>query len=241
MFEGRQGLSCARNRAVQEAAGEWIWFVDDDVYFSTGWWEGVGEGLGLFPDAAVIAGRVVPAFDGPRPAWLPSSALPYYGLTAFGDEPRLLEPMEYPVGANVAFRKSVFDEIGPFRADLGRIGDGLLSSEETEVVDRLWARGRGIGYAPRAELRHRVSAERTTMSWLRRRAYWGGISYVLTDGVSSGSSRARLIGRAAQGAWRIARGVLTGGLERDDQLVYARELGTVRQYLAEALRVRAVS
>jgi hypothetical protein len=107
----------------------------------------------------------------------------------------------------------VLDEIGPFRADLGRIGDGLLSSEETEVVDRLWARSHLVAYAPRAEVRHRVTAERTTMSWLRRRAYWGGVSYVLTDDVSNGSSRAeigrtgraRCVAHRARGAHRGSR------------------------------------
>ena len=33
IFEGKQGVSPARNRAVKEATGHWIWYVDDDVYF----------------------------------------------------------------------------------------------------------------------------------------------------------------------------------------------------------------
>jgi glycosyltransferase involved in cell wall biosynthesis len=239
VLENDQGLSRARNRAVREAAGDWIWFVDDDVYFSTGWWTGVVEALNLFPDAAVLAGRVVPVFDAPRPAWLPSSALPYYGLTALGDEPRLLEATEYPVGANVAFRKSVFDGVGEFRPDLGRIGDTLLSSEETDLVDRIRARDHAVAYAPRAEVQHRVGAERLTMSWLRRRAYWGGISYVLTDGASYGSGRMRLVRQAARRAWNVTRGVLAMNVNGDDQLEYARLLGAARQYLVQALRGQA--
>ena len=173
VFEKKQGLSRARNRAVKEANGEWIWYVDDDVYFSEHWLEQALEGIRIFADASVLAGQVVPSFEAPRPEWLPDSLLPYYGLTTFGDRSRWLLLSEYPVGANVGFRKSIFAEVGLFKPSLGRIANSLLSCEETEVVTRLHNAGHKVGYVAGAEVRHRVVPHRARISWLRKRAYWG--------------------------------------------------------------------
>jgi glucosyl-dolichyl phosphate glucuronosyltransferase len=236
VFEGRQGLSWARNRAVAEAAGEWIWFVDDDVYFAAGWLEGAREGIEFFPQASMLAGRVRLVFEADQPTWLPSSLLPYYGVTAFGDDLRWLNASEEPVGANTAFRRSVFADVGPFRVDLGRVAHVLLSCEETDLVTRLRQRGHRLGYVPRAEVLHRVPQQRATMAWLRRRAYWGGISYVLTDGVSRGASRRRLIRQAWRRVKDVGRAARVNGLSCEDQIDYAWQLGTARQYLAEAAR-----
>jgi glycosyltransferase involved in cell wall biosynthesis len=236
IFEGKQGLSRARNRAVKEAVGHWVWYVDDDVYFSPGWLEGVREGMKLFPRASGLAGRVMPVFEPAQPAWLPSSALPYYGVTSFGDEPRWLGAAEYPVGANAAFRRSVFEEVGLFREDLGRSADTLFSSEETDMTIRLYARGHKVGYAPSAEVRHRIPENRATMSWLRKRAYWGGVSQVRADGTIRGSSRVALLCKAAWMVQNISRTVFQKGLGLDRQIAYAWQLGMVRQYLTEAAR-----
>jgi glycosyltransferase involved in cell wall biosynthesis len=236
VFEGRQGLSLARNRAVKEAAGQWIWYVDDDVYFSPRWLGSVVEGLTYFPRAAALGGRVVPAFDLAKPSWLPASALPYYGLTSFGDEPRCLQPTEYPVGANVGFRRTVFDEVGLFREDLGRRGNSLLSGEEVDMVIRLHERGHEVGYVPSAEVRHRIPQDRATVSWLRRRAYWGGISCVLTDGARRSAGCFKLLRKAAWMALGASSSTLRKGLGFDDQIGCAFRLGMARQYLVEAVR-----
>src|SRR5438132_8818753 len=91
VFEAAQGLSRARNRAIKEGAGEWIWYADDDIYFTGGWLQGVAQGLESFPNASALAGRISLLFEPVKPHWLQSSLLSYYGLTSFGDEARWLE------------------------------------------------------------------------------------------------------------------------------------------------------
>jgi glycosyltransferase involved in cell wall biosynthesis len=236
VFEGKQGLSVARNRAIKEMAGHWVWYVDDDVYFSPRWLDGVLEGIKFFPQSSVLAGRVLLAFEPAKPSWLPPSALPHYGMTSFGDELRWLKRREFPVGANMAFRRPVFDEVGLFREDLGRVADSLLSAEETDMVIRLYQRGHKIGYVPGAAVWHRVSEDRATMSWLKKRAYWGGVSYVLAVGTLSNLSRFGLIGKAVQKIGTVGKAVLTNGCGLNEQIYYAWQLGAARQYLAEAAR-----
>jgi glycosyltransferase involved in cell wall biosynthesis len=237
VFEGRQGLSRARNLAAETAVGSWLWYVDDDVYFSPGWLEGASDAVSSFPDACMIAGRVVPAFEPAPPSWLPPSVFGYYGITDFGNEPRRLETTEYPVGANMAIRRSVLKDVGPFRDDLGRVAAMLRSSEESALANRLHELGRTIRYAPRAEVRHRIRQDRATMAWLRRRAYWGGISSVLTEGTTAPASRVGRLRRAIHMVRWIASDVLREGVERERQIAYAWRLGKTRQYLVEAARM----
>lgn len=237
-FEPKQGLSHARNLAVREAAGEWIWYVDDDVLFSPEWLVGAVAALHRFAGAAVVAGRVVPVFEPAAPPWLPASALPFYGLTSFGEEARWLGQREYPVGANAAFRRAMLARAGLFRPDLGRVGSSLLSGEEIDMVLRMTEFGDGVGYTPLATVQHRVPAERVTMKWLRRRAFWGGISQVLAVEMRSPRNWAGLLREAARTMWIATRGMLRG-LNADNQIECAFRFGTAMQYVNELLRHRS--
>ena len=130
----------------------------------------------------------------------------------------------------------MFNEVGLFREDLGRIADSLLSSEEMEMVIRLSQRGHKIGYVPGAGVHHRIPEDRATMSWLRKRADWEGFSEVLVVGATHNSSRFALICGAAREIKSVGRAALSKGLGLEEQIRYAWRLGTARQYLAEATR-----
>lgn len=60
VFETREGLDFARNRALREAATDWVFYVDDDVVLDPTAVRELGESLHRNPDAAVINGRVQP-------------------------------------------------------------------------------------------------------------------------------------------------------------------------------------
>ncbi len=73
VFESKQGLSHARNRALQEARGEIVCFIEDDVKVDPGWLEAVSAAFIKY-SAAVVGGRsylIYPTASG-RPAWLPA-------------------------------------------------------------------------------------------------------------------------------------------------------------------------
>jgi GT2 family glycosyltransferase len=212
--------------------------VDDDVLVSPGWLDGVLDGFRRFPEAAALAGAVTLAFEPAAPAWLPAAAYPYYGMTRLGDVPRRLGSTEYPVGANMGFRRAVFDAVGFFDEGLGRTGDTLRSCEESDLLDRLRRDGHAAAYVPGAEVSHRIRADRTTMRWLRRRAYWGGISYVLMDGRAAERHPAAALRLATRAVRTVARTALAHGFDPERQLDYAWELGTAREYLARAVRRR---
>ena len=180
-YEAKQGLSAARNRAIREAAGEVVAFVDDDVYFDAEWMVRINEPFSRDPQVGCVGGRVDPLFELPRPAWLRDAQLWVYGATRYGERDRTISPPEYPIGCNMAVRRSVLHQVGEFNLALGRTGDSLLSNEETEFFDRVHAAGVAVVYAAKAAVQHRVPPGRLTMEWMRRRYVWQGISDAVRD------------------------------------------------------------
>ena len=69
---------------------------------------------------------------------------------------RILHYPNYPTGTNMAFRRSIFDQAGLFRHELGRIGGSLLSREETDLCLRVENAGYSIEYLPDAIVHHKV-------------------------------------------------------------------------------------
>jgi hypothetical protein len=72
----------------------------------------------------------------------------------------------------MAYRKEVFARFGDFRTDLGRIGTGMLSNEDTEFGRRLLTAGEPLYYEPSAVVYHPVSKERLQKSYLLK--WWFG-------------------------------------------------------------------
>lgn len=186
--EATPGLSNARNQALARARGEIIAFLDDDAFAVPGWAQAVLQGfMALGPQTAVLGGRVLPLFAGPRPDWLGDRLLSHLSMVDLGPDRRLLAPGEWVVGANIAFRPDSLRAVGGFSTNLGRIGHaGLLSAEETEVVAKLRARGLDVGYEPRAEVAHLVDASRLTQAWFARRIAWQAVSAVLSGETGDG-------------------------------------------------------
>ena len=250
IHEPRAGLSFARNRGLAESTGELVAFVDDDIYFDPAWLRAVLDAFHAHPEAGAIGGRSIPVFETARPRWVHDSMMVYYGSTNSGDQLRPMRFPEHPFGVNMALRRDVFDRVGGFRTDLGRIGSSLLSNEEKDLFYRVHAAGIASLYVPDAVIHHRVPAERVSKAWLLRRAYWQGISNVVFDARIEGRTRAEL----ARTLWRSARIAAPASVKlaakrvlgRDPDREFANRLrarhhhGVVRQALAELCSSRTV-
>lgn len=189
------GLSRARNAVVEQARGELVAFLDDDVVPAPDWLEALLAVLATFC-ADAVGGPVRAQLEEPIPPWLAGCFLPYLAVWRPAETPCLLRGDDHPRGANMAFRREAFRMIGPFDLSLGRRGRSLLACEETEWFARLRRAGGRIAYAPAAEVRHRIARERLARGWMLRRI------------CMQGASEALIARRAGAASWRQALGKL---------------------------------
>ena len=185
VVEPQLGSSYARNRAIEEARSEYIFFIDDDAVAEPDWAvEMLAEMERRHLDAA--CGIVLPNWEHPPPQWLGPSL---YVRLAVHDEATIMQaspPQRDHIhnyfSANVGFRREAFELFGRFREDLGVVGNNPISGEDTELFARIATCGGFIGFAARARVHHMIGRERMTRRYLRRKAYAFGFGSAIAGG-----------------------------------------------------------
>jgi glycosyltransferase involved in cell wall biosynthesis len=160
--EPRPGLDWARNRVIIEAHGEIVAFTDDDVIVDKRW---INELAILFTEnkeVMAVTGLVVPYELETKSQVL----FEMYGGFGKGFERKwfrvndknvpwsLLGTGQFGTGANMAYRRSIFDEIGYFdpALDVGTVTNG---GGDLEMFFRILKEGHTLVYEPAAFVRHR--------------------------------------------------------------------------------------
>lgn len=156
--EKKLGLSNARNRAINEAKGEYLIFIDDDETPDIDWLCAFERLINDHnPDA--FGGRIEVLFEDARPRWLTDELLGFLGqLNRFDDIRQLSDPTTSFYGGNFGFRLAVCDEVGGFDADLGRKGSDNTGGEEVDFYRRLLNHGFDVWWTPEAVINHRIQA-----------------------------------------------------------------------------------
>ena len=171
------GKSHAVNAALQIARGDVIAFTDDDVQPDPEWLNGLA---GAFAEtgADYVAGRILPIWEVPPPAWM---SPPLYGVLAIPDNGAERQSITadgasqvMPIGANMAVRAAVIARVGGLRTDLGKIDGSLRTGEDHEFFLRLVHEGYRGTYEPAALVRHLVPASRLSRSYFRRWLFQNG-------------------------------------------------------------------
>ncbi|MCU0914605.1 MAG: glycosyltransferase [Planctomycetes bacterium] len=243
VFEPRQGLSHARNRALAEARGTVVSFLDDDVVVEPGWLEAVWAAFTTY-GATVVGGRSYLIYPPARsrPAWLPAHHEDMYSRLDYGPEPLVGTDKEL-FGLNFSVLREEALAVGGFDSSFGRCGNKLACGEESDLLARLRRTGGVVVYEPRAVVGHKVPAERLTKKWLLRRVYHGALSSGRS--ASAGGARPERVSGLLLHVLRcwgsVGRGVVSRGLSPEDfferQYHAALSLGRLMAAL-EALRSR---
>ena len=177
LVESRQGLSHARNAgigaipAALRTSEHVIAFTDDDVEVADDWLLVLGREFMAHQDVSCIGGRVLPRWEASRlPEWLSSAHWAPLALQDHGEKPRVFDA-HAPVclvGANVAFRADVFDRIGMFSPEVQRVRDSIGSTEDHELLVRLYDAGARALYVPEMIVWSSISPDRLTRQYHRR-------------------------------------------------------------------------
>jgi glycosyltransferase involved in cell wall biosynthesis len=158
--EDRPGLDIARNRGAAEASCDVVAYTDDDTIPHAYWTFRVCETFND-PTIAAMTGLVIAASLDTEAEIIFEKYWPFnrgyvsklYDNNFFSSNLKTGPPVwEIGAGANMAFRKSIFEEVGYFdeRLDVGAAG----CSGDSEQWYRILANGFKIVYNPLAVVRH---------------------------------------------------------------------------------------
>jgi GT2 family glycosyltransferase len=122
-LRSKPGISRARNAAIRATESPLLAFTDDDVTLSNGWLDTIARLFEANPEAGVVCGRGVSS-DG---SLLPGALAGTYRWPK--------NPFGLGHGFNMAFRRTVFDDVGLFDEELGA-GAPYASAEDTDMFYR---------------------------------------------------------------------------------------------------------
>jgi GT2 family glycosyltransferase len=176
--ERKPGLDFARNRAVQEAEGQLLAFIDDDAVVDRYWFSGLQKAWAENPDAGVFTGPVLPY------ELITTAQILFEQRGGFGRKfharrfgPRAVNIRNYPcnagmfgAGCNMAFRRDLLLDIGGFDEALDT-GSPLPGGGDLDMFYRTICAGRTLAYEPQFLIFHQ---HRREYYQLRRQMYtWG--------------------------------------------------------------------
>jgi GT2 family glycosyltransferase len=171
-----KGLSGARNTGVSSTSGDVVEEHDDDAYADPDWLAALLAPLDD-PQVAGVGGWILPAWQGATAEWFPETYYWILGCSYVG-LPESGATLRNPIGANMAIRRRVFDEVGGFTSGIGRIGKVPLGCEETELCIRYTAKHSDERFVLErdAVVHHLVPASRLSWSYFRARCWAEGLS-----------------------------------------------------------------
>ena len=174
--EPRPGLSRARNTGIKHSSGTIIAFTDDDVVVHNDWGARLHNAFSR-SEVMCVTGQVIPlSLETPAQVAFEESlggfSQGFRPIEFDGEFFEATKRFGVPVwrigaGANMAFRRTAFDLVGPFDERLGAGAAGC--SEDSELWYRLLADGRVCRYDPTAVVFHE---HRASWSALEEQSYY---------------------------------------------------------------------
>lgn len=172
VVEPRQSLAQARRRLIDEAAGDFVAFLDDDVLPDPAWAQSVLDIMDRQPNCGVVGGRVRLKFEsGPTRIALRYSS--FLARQDLGNAELLVDdPTRSLVGAAMCLRKQAVIATGWLESQAmpDRQGAALTSGGDNELCIRLRRAGYEVRYTPSAVVDHLIPQRLQTVPYLAKLA-----------------------------------------------------------------------
>lgn len=166
--EVRQGITYARNRAIEESReSDYLAFIDDDELPGPNWLKAAVDALER-EGAEAVGGEIrVRLPSGARPKWLTDELLGFLGQSNHGPTPFWISDRSTPIwSGNVAYRTELFSDELRFDHRYNRAGLGIGGGEDAIMLRKLLEQRRKLRYRPDMVIDHLVE------SWKLRRGYF---------------------------------------------------------------------
>jgi glycosyltransferase involved in cell wall biosynthesis len=181
VVESTPGVNSARIAGLRESQGQYVIFTDNDLVFAQDWLVEYYAAFKAVPQCRVFAGRVaVGEVEGDIPDWLdltgefsrPSIVVRCENgsarITLKLDDPGV----EGPVGPNMAFERSVFEEYGDFDTRFGLRPGSFVPGAEAEFFHRLSKTNEPFTYVPKAQVLHPLKKDQISKAILSQASTW---------------------------------------------------------------------
>lgn len=170
------GVSRARNIGYIEARGSIVAYIDADAEADQDWLHEMNQSYEN-NDVPAVGGRADPVWpSNQEPNYIPSEFLWLVGST-HSTHPKNGSTVRNTFGCNMSYKKSVLEDLGGFKENIGKKKGYNLQGEEPEIGERMKKEmNTGVYYNDNMVVRHKVSSEQLTLTWLSKRAYLQGIS-----------------------------------------------------------------
>jgi len=211
VLEPTPGLNWARNRAIASARGDVIAITDDDVVVDPLWTDAIARLFAEDEQVMAVTGLVVPyeleteaqiLFEkyggfgrGFSRKWYRASDSEHHHLAQ-----EHAGTGKFGTGANMAFRRSVFQEIGPFdpALDVGTVTNG---GGDLDMFFRVLKFGHTLVYEPAAMVRHRHRRDFAHLHTQIKNNGIGFYSYLVRNAIEYPEERCGLAKFAAWWLW----------------------------------------
>ncbi|KKI98575.1 hormogonium polysaccharide biosynthesis glycosyltransferase HpsE [Prochlorothrix hollandica] len=176
--EDRQGAAFARQRAMGEAQGDWVAFVDDDNVPALDWLGAIAAFRHQSPRLGAFSGRIKGAYAAPPPEGF-DQIKGFLAIRDHGSQPCRFraENLQLPPAACVVVRRSAWLAAVPPTPRLsGKVPGRFIQGDDYEPLLHLHKAGWEIWYTPSLCTHHHITADRFDRAYLLTLAQGCGLA-----------------------------------------------------------------
>jgi len=177
------GLHSSRNIGARLVKGAILFFTDDDIIANKDYLKVILDSFRDDKDIAIMAGKIIPSYEGDVPGWIESFWQDYQGgkyiwqisLLDLGEKTIEISP-DLVFGCNYIVRRDLFIKYKGTNPDIfSRNLMKYSGSSEIALSYKIRDAGLKIIYEPKLTMQHIVTEERLTKKYFYERNYIEGI------------------------------------------------------------------